>query len=81
MNKVSNVCDFQIFQLIIFSDFLYRDCSVQTDQVVFENKEQHCQTIIHFNDLIIDVNKGIEIAPPETNTNTMAEGEIRRTFK
>jgi hypothetical protein len=62
-------------------NFLNSDCSIQTDQVVIEDEEQHCQTSIHFNDLIIDVNKGTEVASSEANTNETKEGQIRRTFK
>jgi len=57
------------------------DCSIQADQVVIEDEEQHWKSSIHFNDLIIDVNKGTEVTSPETNTNATKEGHIRRTFK
>jgi hypothetical protein len=61
--------------------FFYSECNIQTDQVIIENEEQHWKTVIHFNDLIIDVNKGTEVALPEISTNATKEGQIRRTFK
>lgn len=76
-----NVHPLQSFPLNIVFNFRYRDCNIQADQVIIENAEQQCQTIIHFNDLIIDVNKATEVAPPENNTNVVEEGQIRRTFK
>jgi hypothetical protein len=60
---------------------LYSDCSIQTDRIVIEDEEQHQQTSIHFNELIIDVDKGTEVASSETNTNATQEGQIRRIFK
>jgi hypothetical protein len=50
------------------------DCTIQADQVIIRDEEQHWQTTIHLNNLIIDINKGTEIASPEV-------GQIRRTFK
>ncbi|CAF0816146.1 unnamed protein product [Rotaria sp. Silwood1] len=71
-----------IFGLLsILFYFLYSDCSIQTDQFVIEDEQQHHQTIIHFNNLIIDVNKGTEVASPSTNINTTRDGQIYRTFK
>ncbi len=64
-----------------FFEFFHSDCSIQTDQVVIEDEEQHWQTLIHFNDLIIDVKKGTEVAPLETNANATEDGQVRRTFK
>ncbi|CAF4791587.1 unnamed protein product, partial [Rotaria sp. Silwood2] len=57
------------------------DCSIQADQCVVKVEEQHCQTVIHFNNLIIDVNKGTEIASPSINTNATEQKQIHRTFK
>ncbi|CAF3191664.1 unnamed protein product [Rotaria sp. Silwood2] len=57
------------------------DCSIQADQFVVKVEEQHCQTVIHFNNLIIDVNKGTEIASPSINTNATEQKQIHRTFK
>ncbi|CAF2647726.1 unnamed protein product [Rotaria sp. Silwood2] len=56
------------------------DCSIQADQCVVKVEEQHCQTVIHFNNLIIDVNKGTEIASPSINTNATEQKQIHRTF-
>ncbi|CAF3042955.1 unnamed protein product [Rotaria sp. Silwood2] len=65
----------------ILFDFLYGHCSIQADQFVIEDEEQHHQTIIHFNNLIVDVNKGTEVALPATNTNATEQRQIHRTFK
>lgn len=70
MHKISNI--------IIF----FRECSIQTDQVVIDNKSNPERTTIHFNGLIIDVNQNTEITTPEKTTITTAgEGLIRRTFR
>ncbi|CAF1101640.1 unnamed protein product [Adineta ricciae] len=58
------------------------ECSIQTDQVVIEDKSHAERTIIHFNGLIIDVNRNTEITTPEKNTiTTVEEEQIRRTFR
>jgi hypothetical protein len=58
----------------LFLIFFYSDCTIQADQVIIRDEEQHWQTTIHLNNLIIDINKGTEVASPEV-------GQIRRTFK
>jgi len=65
----------------MFSNIFYSDCSIQTDRIVIEDKEQHGQTSIHFNDLVIDVNKSTEVVSPIINTNATEKEQIRRTFK
>lgn len=60
---------------------LCRECGIQTDQVVIESQLGNERTVIHFNDLVIDVNKSTEVAPPEIRADAAAQGEIRRTFK
>ncbi|CAF1417819.1 unnamed protein product [Rotaria sp. Silwood1] len=67
--------------IFVFNIPCSADCSVQADQFVIEDEEQHHQTVIHFNNLIIDVNKGTEVASPSTNTNVIRDGQIHRTFK
>ncbi|UJR09224.1 hypothetical protein I4U23_013471 [Adineta vaga] len=67
--------------IFVFNIPTTAECSIQTDQVIIDNKSQHEQTVIHFNGLIIDVNKTTETTPPEMITNTTNEGQIRRTFK
>lgn len=59
--------------------FLNSDCSIQTDQVVIE--KNHQKTIIHLNDLIIDVQKGTEVTSSTVNTNGTQDEQIQRTFK
>ncbi|CAF1083449.1 unnamed protein product [Rotaria sordida] len=67
--------------IFIFNIPRSADCSIQTEQCVIEDEEQHWQTIIHFNNLIIDVNKGTEVVSPVTTTNATRDGQIHRTFK
>lgn len=57
------------------------DCSIQSDHIAIKNEEKNSQSLIHFNDLIVDVKKGTEIASPEMNNSAIENGSITRTFK
>lgn len=53
------------------------DCSIQSDRIVIKDEMNKLENLIEFNDLIIDVKKGSEIASAEMIEN----GSITRTFK
>ncbi|CAF1209243.1 unnamed protein product [Adineta steineri] len=67
--------------VVVFNMPFGVDCGIQTNQVIFENEDQHWKTVLHFNDLIIDINKSIETSLTETNVNSNEKEQIRRTFK